>query len=120
VAGVADPGSVRDHGPAAVSDTRLQRDIVHSRPLALFEGSSLPILLLILLLDALVSITTTRTKDEDDLVAVPEQDERGSFSYPCYLRIELMGTARYKVKSRRVATSESGKERVSNPWLKKC
>ena len=73
-AGIADPACERnrpttrtgDHKLAAVSDTRLQRDIVHSRPLGYSRAPPF-----VLLLDVFVSITRTRMKDEDDLVAVP-------------------------------------------------
>jgi hypothetical protein len=36
-------------------------------------------------------------------------------AHPCHLRAELLGAATQKVKPRRVAASEAGAERVSNP-----
>ena len=39
------------------------------------------------------------------------------FAYPYHLRAELLGAATQKVKPRRVAASEAGAERVSNPRL---
>ena len=39
------------------------------------------------------------------------------FAYPYHLRAELLGAATQKVKPRRVAASEAGADRVSNPRL---
>jgi hypothetical protein len=39
-----------------------------------------------------------------------------SLEHPCHPRAELLGAATQKVKPRRVAASEAGAERVSNPW----